>query len=340
MRMPDGRHGLLFPYLVRLVWIAWSLCLPGLLAPLTACQTEPQAPLQTLQVGRPIINGTADTTAAHMAVVALVPPENSGYVGMHCSGTLITPTVVLTAAHCLEGYSLGDFDIFFGNNVWQTGTYRAVSAQQQHPSYGGLQNPVADLALVRLASAAPSSVTPIPFLPSGIGLSQADEGGPVVFSGFGVTTPGGSTEGVKMTVTSTIGKVCLGPSGCNWNGAWVVQSAMGYSQSPGGPCSGDSGGPAFVTRSGQEYLAGVTSYRDENCTLYGVSIVPQATRARSSTSRAAPSPRSVTTHRTTIMTDSPTAPIRTARTMRPARSPTPARPRAPSPAADRCRAPP
>lgn len=245
----------------------------GLLGALSACQPEVQAPAQVIHLGRPIINGTADTSAAHMAVVALVPPEGSGYVGMHCTGTLITPTVVVTAAHCLEGYSVGEFDIFFGNNVWQPGTHRAVSEMQQHPSYGGLQNPVADIAVVRLASAAPTTVTPIPFLPASLGLTSADVGGPVVFSGFGVTED--NTSGVKMTVTGSIGLVCPGPSGCNYGGAWVVASAIGYPQSPGGPCSGDSGGPAFVTRSGQEYLAGVTSYGDENCAQYGVSIMPQ-----------------------------------------------------------------
>ncbi|MDY0000069.1 MAG: trypsin-like serine protease [Polyangia bacterium] len=248
-------------------------CLLAILLSLTGCQLEVEPSPQTIRLGRPIINGTADTSAAHMAVVALVPPQGSGYVGMHCTGTLITPTVVLTAGHCTEGYSVGGFDIFFGNNVWQSGTYRSVSEMQRHPDYGGQQNPVADIALVRLSSAAPSGVTPIPYLPSSLGLSSADEGGAVVFSGFGQTE--NDTSGVKMTVTGTIGKVCPGPSGCNYGGAWVVANAMGYPQTPGGPCSGDSGGPAFVTRGGQEYVAGVTSYGDEYCAQYGVSTMPQ-----------------------------------------------------------------
>jgi uncharacterized protein (TIGR03382 family) len=38
-----------------------------------------------------------------------------------------------------------------------------------------------------------------------------------------------------------------------------------------GPCFGDSGGPAFIYRGNRPYLAGVTSFGDENCSLYGVS---------------------------------------------------------------------
>jgi hypothetical protein len=39
----------------------------------------------------------------------------------------------------------------------------------------------------------------------------------------------------------------------------------------GGPCSGDSGGPMFVTRGGVEFLAAVTSFGDFNCEIDGIS---------------------------------------------------------------------
>ncbi|MBW1873587.1 MAG: hypothetical protein JRJ19_16085, partial [Deltaproteobacteria bacterium] len=41
-------------------------------------------------------------------------------------------------------------------------------------------------------------------------------------------------------------------------------------QLPGGPCSGDSGGPAFVVRDNQEYVAGVVSYGiTQDCSDFG-----------------------------------------------------------------------
>jgi MYXO-CTERM domain-containing protein len=46
---------------------------------------------------------------------------------------------------------------------------------------------------------------------------------------------------------------------------------FGYDQQPGGPCSGDSGGPSYILRDGVEYVAGVTSYGDQECAQYGAS---------------------------------------------------------------------
>jgi len=222
---------------------------------------------QLVTTGRSIINGAPDTDPAHMAVVALTPGPNWS---SFCTGTLITPTVVVTAGHCLEGRGAGSFQIFFGNDVQGSGDYRQVSELLIHPDYNG-QQVESDIALVRLSSAAPAGISPIPPLPAGSGLTAADEGSTVTFSGFGVTE--NNTSGEKLTVTSTIGKVCPGPSGCSYSGAWVVARAMGYPNSPGGPCSGDSGGPAFVSRGGVEYLVGVTSYGDPNCSQYGVSTM-------------------------------------------------------------------
>jgi hypothetical protein len=51
---------------------------------------------------RPIINGTADGEA-HPNVGGLVSPtQYSDGTWLYCSGTLISPTVFLTAAHCGE----------------------------------------------------------------------------------------------------------------------------------------------------------------------------------------------------------------------------------------------
>ena len=49
--------------------------------------------------------------------------------------------------------------------------------------------------------------------------------------------------------------------------------AFEYIQTPdiGGPCQGDSGGPAFVGTGANKRVAGVTSYGDADCTIFGVS---------------------------------------------------------------------
>jgi hypothetical protein len=88
--------------------------------------------------------------------------------------------------------------------------------------------------------------------------------------GYGETETGGF--GVKMTITNNLDWVCTSPGGCSLgSGRYASPNTICQDQNPGGPCSGDSGGPALVVRNGQEYVAGITSYGDQNCTLYGCS---------------------------------------------------------------------
>jgi MYXO-CTERM domain-containing protein len=243
-----------------------SLLLPVLLAPaLGRCGAPPEEGRRYATTSRLIINGTADTSQAHTAVVALTYGPGSG---AFCSGTLIAPNVVLTAAHCLENVQQQWVQVFFGDDVSQTGSYRGVSDLLPHPTYGGGGAMQGDLGLIRLSSNAPATVTPIPALPASLGLTSADVGVSVDFSGFGVTEL--NTDGVKLHVQAPIGYVCNQASTCQ---GYIAPYGFEYSQGGGGPCSGDSGGPAFILRGGTEYVAGVTSYGDPNCTQYGVSTM-------------------------------------------------------------------
>jgi uncharacterized protein (TIGR03382 family) len=221
----------------------------------------PQPP-RAARLSRPMFGGSPDTSAAHLAVVAI--EDNQGWF---CSGTLITPTVVLTAAHCLEGEPLSQLKVFFGNDAYgSAGTRIGVAQMLAHPAYTGDAD---DIGLLRLKSAA--SATPIPALPASLQLTSADVGGDMDFSGFGLTET--DTDGVKLHFVGPIGLVCPGPGRCTYSGNDVVPRAVAYAQNVGGPCSGDSGGPGFVTRAGQEYAASVTSYGDDACVEYGVSTL-------------------------------------------------------------------
>jgi MYXO-CTERM domain-containing protein len=216
---------------------------------------------------RPIINGTLDTSQEHMGVVALYNTQ-----GAMCTGTLIAPKVVLTAAHCIHGMSISSLNIIFGTDI-QTGTWIGVDTATVHPSYdpgGGYDAPVNDIALVRMEQNAPSGVATIPYLPQAYGLTSQDVGAPLTFVGFG-TTGSGTQNTQKFYFDGSLGSVCEGPSTCYYSGAELAPRTIGYSNQAGGPCSGDSGGPALYEINGQEYVAGVTSYGDQNCEYFGVS---------------------------------------------------------------------
>jgi len=248
------RNNLLFAFVFSFAFLA--SCTPQ----------EGLAPHEMKGADAYIYYGTRDTTAAHQAVVLLYDDRSGGM----CTGTLIASTWVLTAAHCVVDSS--SLDVYFGNDQNTFTAQRESSQLIPHPNYVGTSTNIAnDIALVRLSQAAPSNVVPIPPLPPNLAITNSDVGTELEFVGFGVTETG--TSGVKLTVDQELGAQCSSASACNLAQSpyQIPGGSIAYTQSGGGPCSGDSGGPAFILRSGTEYVAGVTSYGDQNCTQYGVS---------------------------------------------------------------------
>ncbi len=258
------------------------------LLPLLACTTAPTS-TQDLTViegvgdmdkNAVIYGGSAPSTAAHDATVALHQLTSDGasvYVSPFCTGTLIAPDVVLTAAHCMDTARGG-------------GSYRTMSPSQlavyvgDEPAvdildhlYGVVEIEINsaynrrairnDIALIRLSSAITEAVTPVPILPAAEGFDAGDFGETLNFAGFGETESGAS--GVKLQVDGELGGLGCSVSGCGSSGDSATQ--ISYVQGDGGPCFGDSGGPAFVVRGGTTYVGGITSYGDSYCTIYGVS---------------------------------------------------------------------
>ena len=190
-----------------------------------------------------IFNGAE--TAEFPAVVVLTM-TNSDDTRAVCSGTLITPTAVLTAAHCLA------FDpVRVAVTVRPTGTTRAdvyiASAFVSHPRFSLASVPVADVGIVRLATPV-ANVQPLPLVSHtprprtrGVIVGYGDDG----FGNFGDKRIGTvqlrrCPRGLHVQGTA----VRLGKALC-----W--RPTFGTSDT----CSGDSGGPLIVDGG----VAGVTS---------------------------------------------------------------------------------
>lgn len=172
-----------------------------------------------------------------------------------CTGTLITPTRVVTAAHCVAGTSASQITFITGPSASQVQTRTRVVRAVPHPGYNSraLTN---DIAYLDLASQ-PAGVQPIGVLPAN-SMTSSWVGRELLHVGYGVSdgrTQSGS--GIKRAVNIPITQ--------------VSSTQFRYGAAGRNTCNGDSGGPALHRDASGAYLvAGVTSYGDAYCTQYGV----------------------------------------------------------------------
>lgn len=261
------------------------LLLCTLIAHGTSAADELEGHDQPRPLTAPIINGSpASDIPEHRAVVALhvISRPLNQVSSPFCTGTLISDTVVLTAAHCLEEnpatgqpFRPEELAIYIGNDpsVDLAQNLYLVSDMAIHPEYDsgdGVRVPVNDIAVAVLEDPAP--IVPIPPLPRIIGFTVADMGARLNFAGFGLDE--NQESGRKLQTDGVLGGLGCAVNGCGAIGpqaALVEATQVSYAMEQSGPCFGDSGGPAFLYRGTRPYVGGVTSYGDQSCTVYGAS---------------------------------------------------------------------
>lgn len=187
----------------------------------------------------------------HVGALLVAWPYPDGPIDIVCSGTLIAPTVFLTAAHCVnwmpgEGIAPHDVYVTF-DSVYQVGSSTIHRGTYQvNPNYGHDASDPNDVAVVVLDEPI-TDIAPAVLPPAGIldGLKDAGalKGQPFVTVGYG-TVRDDKTKGTQSLYWEGARRFTAGTYNAFTKG-WLKIS-MNPSTGDGGTCYGDSGGPHFL----------------------------------------------------------------------------------------------
>ena len=195
-----------------------------------------------------IVSGMVDLADPEVVAVSLAWEDGSARL---CTGTLVSPRIVLTAAHCLEDVeSALRFQIGFGTDSRTVPEYDPVVwsdavDHMTHPDFAyGTPTDGKDIGLVLLAEPAVAAPKPMSGLPP-------DLGEQVRMVGFGRTERYATDGGLKRESSAPVTD--------------VLDSLFFFGTSLENTCLGDSGGPVYLTVLGVERLVGISSFGDAIC---------------------------------------------------------------------------
>ena len=225
-----------------------------------------------------ITNGQHDGTAHPNvgAMMAFYDPSTPNTLQVLCTGTLVAPTVFLTASHCTD-YLLNTLGI---TDVWVTFNTNSADGPYIHGSmvqnelYNGKPAQNGNDIAVILLDSAPQGITPATLPP--VGLFDTMKANKTLTQSSAFTAVGYG-DGDRQH-TSGSGQPTFAFDGFRWQAtsffnaltnSWL-RLTQNASVGAGGTCFGDSGGPNFLGTS--DTIAAITITGDSACAATNVDL--------------------------------------------------------------------
>jgi trypsin len=247
-------------------------------------------------IARAIVYGFVDSNNVFTNTGAfIVKSPTTGDIFPICTGTLISPTVFLTASHCTAffeqdlapvGYTaFVSFDnpIPFGDLTSQHTTLIPVIQVVTNPGYNQSQSDPGDIAVLLVRERDTRGITPATLPTAGLLDQLSSQNGlqNAVFTpvGYGLQNRingGGPPFFQDMNPVPRM----YAFSGFNSLNQAFLRLSQNPSTGNGGTCFGDSGGPNFFNHNGARLLAAITITGDSVCRSTNVTYRVDTASAR------------------------------------------------------------